>query len=315
MVSSGQIVNIALVIGGAYVIITYGPQIITSIKKSIDDMKTAAGAGGTPAPEPTAANPSPGPDFMTGLPQPTTQEVPFTPFPEPGGDTTTAPDYNQPAVIPSPQYSSPTTNAPIDSRGLVQQYPTVPSPQNPTKGNRKKKGSSKTPPPTTITKQQRQQEHLQNTQTSTGQPVTPPHIQVSQAHPSRPGVSGPTVESRFQRGTPARSEIDYQLGCNCAGTTCCFRGRKCDGTMGAECTHATSAAKPATDAACASIRQRFLANNPCNKPASAGRTTTKYPPIRPAPGFRTQTVKGNAGFALGDTGDLISLDSMFVTIA
>ncbi len=326
MVSSGQIFNIALIIVGGYVVITYGPQIITAIKKSMDDMKTAADAGGTPAGGDTTTGGAPG--FMQGLPEGT------PPFPEPGADTTTpqAPDttdYSQPPVIPTPSYTpansmppaglpipQSTANTSIDPSGLIQQYPTVSSPQNPVK---KKKSKSSSP---TITKQQKQQEHLQNSQTSTGQPVPPPHVQVSQAHPSPAKVSTPTnighgIQSRFRLGTAARDTMDYQLGCNCVGKTCCFRGRNCDGAMAAECS------KTSNTAHCNStLRSQFLAKNQCNRPAKPkpviGQLRSRFPPkpttemaLNPTASF----ARAYKGYGIGDTGDIVSLDSLSVTIA
>ncbi|MGB0028840.1 MAG: hypothetical protein WBP64_18590 [Nitrososphaeraceae archaeon] len=96
---------------------------------------------------------------------------------------------------------------------------------------------------------------------------------VSQAHPStnaapaRPGQG--TITTRFQPGLPARDLIELQTGCHCNSNSCCFRGHRCDGTIGHECTTTSSANKTVTDRACAALRQRFLTKNPCNAPQCA----------------------------------------------
>ena len=70
---------------------------------------------------------------------------------------------------------------------------------------------------------------------------------------------GPTqhgLQSRYGPGTEARADIDYQTGCNCVGKDCCYRGHKCDQSLGAEC-------GPNIPGQCATLRLRFIAQNPC----------------------------------------------------
>ena len=363
MVGFNQIVSIALIIGVAYVAIQYGPDIVKKAKASYDEMQANAQGG---------ADTSAGdPGFMQGLPQPTgSQPVSAPPQVDDSSlvnppDTTTSPadtgvynlgsvkDYTVPGNgfgdtgvynLPSP------ANSQIDKSGLLQQYPTVSSPQNPV---HKKKS-------TTITKQQRQQEHMQNTQTSQGHPVAPPAVSVSQAHPTvGPATDTPrrprpvpqstggraNIQSRFAPGTQARADIEYQIGCNCNGTTCCYRGHTCDGSISAECTHTSSPDKATTNRACAALRTRFLTKNPCTRPASKP-SKSAFPPIRAAPcaaacapfknspGTYSKCCRNhlatsqpktttemalnptaNVAYGIGDTGDIVSLDSMFVTIA
>jgi hypothetical protein len=79
--------------------------------------------------------------------------------------------------------------------------------------------------------------------------------------PSTGGITN--IQSRFVPGTVARGEIDYQLGPNCVGKICCFRGSRCDGSMGAECGNATSTSAADIAHTKAMLRQRFLTKNPC----------------------------------------------------
>jgi len=82
--------------------------------------------------------------------------------------------------------------------------------------------------------------------------------------PVPPSSGGTTnIQSRFGPGTEARGDIDFQMGCNCVGQACCFRGYKCDGSIGAECTTLSSANASTADrnAACTALRARFLANS------------------------------------------------------
>ena len=372
MVGFNQIVSIALIIGVAYVAIQYGPDIVKKAKASFDEMQANAQS----APDTSSDG---GPGFMQGLPQPSGGSQPTSAPPQvddsslvnpPDMTTSSAPpdtmpngsvqDYTVPGngfgdtgIYNLPSAPS-TANSQVDKSGLLQQYPTVSSPQNPV--HKKKKGS------TTITKQQRQQEHMQNTQTSQGHPVAPPHVSVSQAHPSvgpatdtprRPRPVPPStggrgnIQSRFAPGTQARADIEFQIGCNCNGTTCCYRGHTCDGSISAECTHTASPDKATTDRACAALRTRFLNKNPCTRPASKA-PKSAFPPIRPAPcaaacapfknspgtyskccrnHLATPRVQpkmttemalnptANVAYGIGDTGDIVSLDSMFVTVA
>jgi len=356
MVGFNQIVSIALIIGVAYVAIQWGPDIVKKAKASYDQMKANAEGG----PDTSAGEPG----FLQGLPQPTAppqvddsslvnppdtvnQTPSYTPESTQPGNFGPTGIYNLPADITGPS----TANSPVDKSGLLQQYPTVSSPQNPVK----KKNN-------TITKQQRQQEHMQNTQTSQGHPVAPPAVTVSQAHPTvgpatdtprrprpvPPSTGGRTnIQSRFAPGTQARSDVEFQIGCNCNGTTCCYRGHRCDGEISAECTHTSSPDRATTDRACAALRTRFLNKNPCNRPASRP-SKSAFPPIRAAPcaaacapfknspgtyskccrnHLATSRVQprmttemalnptANVAYGIGDTGDIVSLDSMFVTIA
>ena len=64
------------------------------------------------------------------------------------------------------------------------------------------------------------------------------------------------IQSRYGPGTEARADIDYQTGCNCVGKDCCYRGHKCDQSLGAEC-------GPNIPGQCATLRLRFIAKNPC----------------------------------------------------
>jgi hypothetical protein len=78
--------------------------------------------------------------------------------------------------------------------------------------------------------------------------------------PSAEGITN--IQSRFGPGTEARGEIDLQMGCNCVGQYCCFRGHKCDGSIGTECTTLSSAnaSTAQRNSACTALRARFLAN-------------------------------------------------------
>ena len=86
------------------------------------------------------------------------------------------------------------------------------------------------------------------------------------------------IQTRFPKGSAARSEIDYQLGPNCVGKICCFRGSRCDGSMGAECGHAASTSAADIARTKAMLRQRFLTKNPCVYTSSPCKQEPLMPP-------------------------------------
>ena len=403
MAGWNQLVNIALIIGVGYVAITYGPDIVKNAKKAIDDIyytvqQPGAGVQNMTLPQPQTYQPPP--PYGTDVVPEGGGGTSFTPTPPYGSESTQGPmqvvpsstgvdlgapsgpqspvdyqDYTTP--LPVPQTDGTPAAAPAGTANVpITPFPTpapgaIPSQQHLAAPVKSKSKKSSTPAPTR-TQLQQQQAHLQNSQTSRGNPVSPPRVTVSQAHPAsnaapaRPGQG--TITTRFPRGTPSRDLIEAQIGCHCAGKVCCFRGHTCDGAIDHECTTASSTAKPVIDAACAALRQRFLNKNPCNASAPVAPVSPKggtpkskpapgvlrsrfppkpttemalnptvvpvnYPPITAAPCSKacdpfknspsTYTTccrqhlakAANAGYAYGEHGEIISLDSMFVTIA
>src|SRR6476659_857320 len=135
MVGFNQIVSIALIIGVAYVAIQYGPDIVKKAKASYDEMKANdEGSGDTSAGDP---------GFLQGLPQTSggsqqvddstlvnppdmvNQTPSYTPESTQPGNFGPTGIYNLPADLTGPS----TANSQVDKSGLLQQYPTVSSPQ------------------------------------------------------------------------------------------------------------------------------------------------------------------------------------------
>jgi len=86
------------------------------------------------------------------------------------------------------------------------------------------------------------------------------------------------IQTRFPKGSVARSQIDYQLGPNCVGKICCFRGSRCDGSVGAECAHAATTSAADIAHTKAMLRQRFLTKNPCVYTSSPCKQEPLMPP-------------------------------------
>lgn len=350
MASMNQIVNIVLIGAGVYIAIVYGPDIVKQGKKAIDDIwwnlqQPGAGIEGSQLPTidqynypaPYGSDAGGTADMWTSpygteaarAPSQVPADVPgtFNPTGAYGPSTVYSPEATKAASPPVDN-----TNSVIDTSGLPpppnpvpsQQQPLFPPPPAKTFYPEPPpapvlKSRSKTPAPP-LTRAQQEQQHLQNTQTSRGNIVSPPKVTVSQAHPPTSGVSSskPSLTSRFRTGTPFRSRIEYQMGCNCMGNQCCFRGHKCDGSTGVECTTASSSNRAILDRACTALRQRFLNKNPCNAPAAAPKPTISprlSSTTRPSGTLTSRFNRANAGYAFGDGGQIISLDSMFVTVA
>lgn len=141
-------------------------------------------------------------------------------------------------------------------------------------------------------------------------------------------------ESTYPPVTVAKRSTVPSVGgtsqCRCQGRNCCFTGRRCDGSQGQECTNAANTSQGARNTTCTLLRQRFLRNNVCRQaqlqsrfktdsgfelnPTVVNKPLAEIHPLSPsfsAPGG----TKTNAGFAYGDKGQLISLESLSVTIA
>lgn len=312
MVSTKQVFDIVLIGVGVYVAITYGPDIIKWAQKGITDIKNNVDQGTPAGNTPLAPTTQPQPPDLYQAPEhfpggiapatpytpdsrryqePPSNYIPPQPYGDEGSQYGAGGQYQ--TTSPLGLYD-PTTRKefPIDTTGLVPapKPPAITSPQN----------LNKTKSKTTAQRQQEQQ-HLQNTQTSEGIPVSPPHVPVSQAHPT----SGPVTDTTSPT-TPKAAPTDFVFKSR-------FPGYPVSGLKHTTSTKGTLRSRSPTQPT-TSVPVGFppITPAPCSSACA---------PFKNSPGTYTKCCRqhlakqANVGYGYGDGGQLISLDSMFVTVA
>jgi hypothetical protein len=284
MVGTGQIVSLIFLAAGVYIAIEYGPDIIKWAQGGIAKIKDQASKSQDTSTPPSQDSGS----------------VPFTPPPEDMSkgmmqvgkemDKNTPTTPQSKARISSDGVYTPLNQPPLD---LSQ---AVPQPKQSNKNNQKqnKRGrqdltlSGGTAP----VKQAPKTKAVTPTNFedfNKPKPVTPTNWEDFNRPKPKPTAPKPIpLSTRFPKGTRERGIIDSNFGCHCAGTTCRLTATKCNGAPATIYNTVKSANAAAWDKGCTALRAQFTKQFGC---------------------------KAQAGYAFGDRGQLISLESMNVSIA